>query len=144
MCAMCRVSRLCRTEAGQRCLRVSGGRSGALHVFKHVAEGEAGFEARDAGEPGEFDLVQTAVVVDAGNARDEHVVILSGHEMATDDVVAVMDGCLECGEDGGGLTFERDADVDGHSLAQEGVVYDGAVAANGSRRLKGLDASRGR
>ena len=64
--------------------------------------------------------------------------------MATDDLAALADGRLEGAEDCRGLAFQSDADVDGHALAQEAVVDQGTVAANGPRGFQGLNAARRR
>jgi len=108
-----------------------------------VAEGEAGFESCDAREMGEVFLVEAAVVVDVGDAGYQHVVVLARHEVATDHLFAMTDGGLKGGEDGGGLALEGDADVDGHALAEEAVVNEGTVTADGSSGFKGLDAAGG-
>ena len=122
---------------------VTCGRSLVGICFQYVAEGEAGFEAGDAGEPGEFALMEAAIVVDAGDADDEHVVILAGHEVTTDDAPGFANCGFECGEDWSRLAFESDANEDGHAPAEEAVVDLGAVSADGSDGFKSLDASGG-
>ena len=122
---------------------VTCGRSLVGICFQHVAEGEASFKAGDAGEPGEFVLVEAPIVVDAGDAYDEHVVILAGHEVTTYDPAGFADGGFECGEHRSGLAFERDPNEDGHAPAEEAVVDLGAVTADSSDGFKGLDAAGG-
>jgi len=63
--------------------------------------------------------------------------------VATDNLSAMADGGFKGGEDGGGLALKGDADVDGQALAEEAVVNEGAVAADGSGGLEGLDAAGG-
>ena len=50
---------------------------------------------------GEVFLVESAVVVDIGDAGYEHVVVLARHEVTTDHRFAVADGGFECGQHGG-------------------------------------------
>jgi len=118
-------------------VRVSG------HGLEDIAEGEAGFEAGYAGQAGEMVLVEAAVVVHTGDADDEHVIVLAGHEVATEDAFGFADRCLKCGEDGGRLAFKRDANEDGHALAEQAVVNLRVITADGAGGFKGLDAARG-
>ena len=112
-------------------------------AFHDVAEGKAGFETGDAGQAGQLVLVQTSIVFNAGDAGDEHVVVLAGHEMAADNAFRFTDGSLEGGQHRRRLALQSNTDEDSHALAEERVVDQRAVAANGSRGLKSLDAARG-
>src|SRR5580693_1060934 len=60
---------------------------GSNSSFQDIAEREAGFEAGYAGQPGQFVLMEPAVIVNAGDADDEHVIILTSHEVTGGDAL---------------------------------------------------------
>ena len=56
----------------------------------------------------------------------------------------MADGGFERGQHRRRLALQRDADEDGHALAEQPVVDQGAVAADGARLFERLNAPRGR
>ena len=109
-------------------------------AFEHIAEREAGFEACDSREAGKLFLVKAAIIVDAGYADDEHVVVLAGHQVAACYLIGPAHGRLEGRKHGRRLAFQRDADEDGHALAQQAVVDLGAITADDAGVFQRLDA----
>ena len=112
-------------------------------LIEDIAEGKAGLKPPDTGQAGEFILVNASVVLNAGNADDDHVVELSGHQVATDDTAGAAHGGLECAKDRGGLALKGDANVDSDAASEEAIVDNSLVAANGSGSLQCEDAARG-
>jgi hypothetical protein len=115
---------------------------GSSSGFKDIAEREAGFQAGYAGQAGELVLMEAPVIINAGDADDEHVIVLAGHEVTGGDTLGFAHGRLKGGEDWSRLALERDADEDGHVLAEQPIVDLGAVSADGAGGFKGLDATR--
>ena len=118
------------------------GRRRSSRGFKDISEGETGFQTGYAWQARKLVLMEAPVIVHAGDADDEHVIVLAGHEVAGGDGLGFAYRGLEGGQDRGGLALERDADEDGHMLTEQPVVDLGAISANGAGGLEGLDATR--
>ena len=86
--------------------------------------------------------MQSPVVIDTRDSGNEHVVVLSGHQVAAHNVFAVPHGDLERAEHGSGLLFEGDADIHRHSFAEPSVIDHRPVPANRAARLQRLYPAR--
>ena len=105
-------------------------------LFQYIAQRKAGLKPRHSRQPRKFFLVQTAVVVDAGNARHQHVIVLAGHQVAGHYIAAVPHRCFKLAQYIGRLALQRHANVHGFRLAQQTIVHNSPIAANGARSLK--------
>src|SRR5690606_25087637 len=69
-----------------------------LPVSKDVANGEVGVDARDAGEDGEYVLVDTLEVVRVGDIDPQQIVRDPSHQIALADLRIFADRGLEASE----------------------------------------------
>ena len=115
---------------------------GLSRGFKYISERKAGFQTGYPWQAGKFVLMEAPVIVNAGDADDQHLIVLAGHQVTRGDALGFAHRGLKGGENRGALALERDADEDGHVLAEQPVVDLGAVSADGAGGLEGLDATR--
>ncbi len=71
--------------------------------------------------------MQTAISVDSRDADREHIVVLPGHEVATDNHSGTPNRCLKSGQHRSRLMFQCDSNKDSGAVAEQAVIDVSAI-----------------